>query len=266
MVYHTIRPHNALMPVPLSPDQTTEQNVNESAWCRMVVNQVLSLVLPPEDLENPCLHLLVSEVLSEMIFHNGICGKASEGWLIWEGITKVIYSARPDLARLQQVDLPQIDRLEQFGLLTHDRSQSNLPGQKSKRFGFEALVRGFWAALQTVSLIWNLLRSFAVALMQAPSLPARPTQSQAGKVDSMPAAVRLPSENDAPKIHFDHSGQSHDAAGKTPILGMSIWNCVSTLTHLHQRMPWLTGLTSLMQWLLLYGPGQVCYTDSRIDR
>merc|ERR1711974_222344 len=51
-----------------------------------------------------------------------------------------------------------------------------------------------------------------------------------------------------------------------PILGMALWTCVSKLAHLQERMPWLTGTLSLMQWLLLHGPGQVCCTNSRFDR
>lgn len=266
IVYHTIRPHNALTPVPLSPDHITEQQSNESAWCQMLVNRVLSLVLPPEDLENPCLYVLVSEILSEMIFHNGICGKACESWLIWEGVTKIIYSTRPDLARSRQTDLPQIDRLEQFGLLSRVRSRANSVGKKTRYSVVDTFVRGFWAALQTASLIWLVMRSFAVWWIQAPSLPARLCQSRGVKVETKSATGQLVDKNVVLEAHFDASNHHPGVSETTPILAMSIWRCISTMTHLQQRMPWLTGVLSLIQWLLLFGSGQVCCTDSRLDR
>ena len=231
-----------------------------------MVNRILSLVLPPEDLENPCLYVLVSEVLSEMIFHNGICGKACESWLIWEGITKVIYSARPDLARPQHTDLPQIDRLEQFGLLSRVRSRANSVGQKARYPAVDTFVRGFWAVLQTASLLWIFIRSFVLVWMQASSLPARVRPSQVVNVENKSAAGRLVGENDNLEAHLEIPELHPSGAETKPILGMSIWNCISTMTHLQQRMPWLTGVVSLMQWLLLYGPGQVCCTNSRLDR
>jgi hypothetical protein len=125
MIYHALRPHHALTPIPDSPDELADQQENESAWCQMVVNRALALLLPYDEHQNPCLQVLVSEILSEMIFHNGICGKACEGWLIWEGVTKVIYVLRPDLVPTPQaVDQQPVNRLKQFGLVSKDEDVS----------------------------------------------------------------------------------------------------------------------------------------------
>lgn len=259
-VFHALRPHNALTPIPISPEQATHQQENEGAWCQMVVNRVLSLLLPPEDLENPCLQVLVSDILSEMIFHNGICGKACESWLIWEGVTKILYAVRPDLVPSPPPEPAQIDRLEQFGLLSRVKSASEAPGQKSRRLGFDTIVGGFWATVQLVTLIWLLLRSFVTALTHASTLPARANHPSDGKTGD-------PIEHDgAEGLRPGESVASTSHDEKQPILALRAWPCVATLLHLHDRMPWLTGLLSLMQWLLLAGPGQLCCTDSTLDR
>src|SRR5216117_635801 len=62
--YHSLHPHPALSPVPisLSPDAATEQQKNEAAYRRLLVQGVLAVLLPTEDLENGCLRTLVREI------------------------------------------------------------------------------------------------------------------------------------------------------------------------------------------------------------
>ncbi|KAK5048842.1 hypothetical protein LTR16_010999, partial [Cryomyces antarcticus] len=77
LTYHTLRPHPALSPNPVETDPATvlEQQQNEAAWRRLLVEGILAVLLPTEDLENGCLRTLVTEVLSEMVIGNGIAGK-----------------------------------------------------------------------------------------------------------------------------------------------------------------------------------------------
>jgi len=266
-VFHTLRPHNALTPVPVSPEQIVQQRDNEGAWCHMIVNHVLALLLPPEDLQNPCLHVLVSDILSEMIFRNGICGKTSESWFIWDGITKGIYAVRPDLVSTPQPEPSQTDRLEQFGLLSTSQTTSEGPDHKSRHTVLESLAGGFWHMLQVLSLIWLLSRSFIAALLQAATLPARAQQDSKDRASSPSQNPQL-MEDDAPEGFSSlatSSGPSSQGS-KQPLIAMRVWMCAAKLTHLHDRMPWLTGFLSLVQWLLLAGPGQLCRTDSTLDR
>jgi hypothetical protein len=264
IIYHTLRPHHALTPIPSSPDELTSQQENESAWCQMIVNRALSLLLPYEEHQNPCLQVLVSEILSEMIFHNGICGKACESWLIWEGVTKIIYAVRPDLIpEPQPSEAPQVNRLKQFGLVSKD--DNNAPVRPSKYRPLDVLKQAFWAFLQSLWMAWVLLRSSVTVLMQASSLPARSSHQK-----SVESGSTLNMDT------IDHSGDSDTCtpytsfplsdSRKVPILGMTFWTCLSKLTRLQDRMPWLIGTISLVQWLLLYGPGRLCCTDSRLDR
>lgn len=262
-IYHTLRPHHALTPVPSSPDESADQQENESAWCQMVVNRALSLLLPHDEHQNPCLQVLVSEILSEMIFHNGICGKACESWLIWEGITKTIYAVRPDLIPEPQAsETPQVNRLTQFGLVSKD---DNTPIRQPKYRRLDALNQAFWAILQSLWLAWVLLRSSTTVLMQASSLPARSSHPKSVETESSLNAETIDHSSDLDAVTLHTSSPSSDSR-KLPVLGMTLWTCLSKLTRLQDRMPWLIGTISLVQWLLLYGPGQMCCTDSRLDR
>ena len=74
--------------MPDDASKALEQKENEAAYRQLLVHGVLAVLLPTEDLENSCLTALVGQIFSEMIIGNGIGGKASEPWLLWEGITK----------------------------------------------------------------------------------------------------------------------------------------------------------------------------------
>lgn len=263
IIYHALRPHHALTPIPDTPDALANQQENESAWCQMLVNRALALLLPYDEHQNPCLQVLVSEILSEMIFHNGICGKACEGWLIWEGVTKVIYALRPDLVPTPPpVDSQPVNRLKQFGLVS---KEDGVVHHHTSRGRLDAVSQGFWALVQSLWLGWLLIRSTVVSLLQASSLPIRSSHMQYSKLES---ARRVPIADDSSNLDLTpaESQPLSSDTHKPPILGMALWTCLSKLTRLQDRMPWLTGTLSLMQWLLLYGPGQVCCTNSRIDR
>jgi len=246
-----------LTPIPDSPDDLADQQENESAWCQMVVNRALALLLPYDEHQNPCLQVLVSEILAEMIFHNGICGKACENWLLWEGVTKVIYVLRPDLVPAQPVDQQPVNQLKQFGLVSKDEDATKAkPGRRP----FDALSQGFWDLMQSLWLAWGMMRSAVLLLMQASSLPARTTNAQYSKLDNIADVTSNLDVSSAEEQRLSAASQN------IPILGMALWTCLSKLAHLQERMPWLTGTLSLVQWLLLYGPGQVCCTNSRFDR
>ncbi|KAI9864950.1 MAG: hypothetical protein M1830_006072, partial [Pleopsidium flavum] len=76
-VYHTLCPHPALSPIPDAemPSTVNELQQNEAAYCQLLVQGVLAVLLPPEDLENACLRTLVTDILGELILRNGIGGK-----------------------------------------------------------------------------------------------------------------------------------------------------------------------------------------------
>ena len=264
MIYHTLRPNKALTPLPDNPSTTLEQRDNEIAWAQLLVSQVLPLVLPPEDLQNPCLHVLVSEVFSEMIVFNALCGKASEAWLIWEGVTKLIRALQPNLhsSSAPADDTPSsINKLEQFGLLSSAKSNEKLDQYRPRGGRLDFIDQVFWATLQVMVTAWLLLRSFTIALMHASSIPARRGQVRGTAApDKVRVSAVAPVSRPSPQHTILTSSE------KRPVVSMKVWTCISRLTAIEYRMPWLLGFLSLLQWLSLRGPGELCVTNSALDR
>lgn len=242
--------------MPENSGSLQEQQENEVAWCLLLVDRVLPLVLPPEDLLNPCLDVLVSEVFSEMIFHNGVCGKACEPWLLWDGIAKALQSIRPGNRGPLKVHGSAANSLEESGLLSTARASKPTDHHKSLRGRFDTATQLFWMTIQCVMTLWFLLRAFGMALIQARSIPPR-----ANRVLHRRKALNTPtgSLDDSkllPKQELE----------RRPVISTSIWSLVSELLMLDKRMPWLTGMFSFLQWTALYGPGQLCRTNSTLDR
>lgn len=258
MRYHTLRPHPALEPVPMNSDTSLQQQENEVAWCLLLVNQILPLLLPPEDLQNPCLDVLVSEIFSELIFRNGICGKACEPWLLWDGIAKILRSTRSGAGQRSSDPASPASRLEEHGLLSSVRSSNDDDRSRCPRAAW-TLTGVFWLVVQSLTTSWLLLRSFGLALMQASVIPARTSRP----MDTSGRSPRIPV---ASKRLSDPLNCPVEGIEKQAIIGMRVWGCMSELLSLQRRMPWLSGILSLLQWMGLYGPGQLCCTNSRLDR
>lgn len=229
------------------------------------MSKVLQLILPQEDLRNPCLHALVSEMFAEMIIHNGICGKACESWLIWEGITKLICFFRPNLITQPEAGVP-LNRLEQFGLLSSAEFSAGQNGRSTGRSIFDKTTAAFWSLLYGLMLAWLLTRTFFAALSQTSSL--EPRASHSSKSDA--TGEKLLAE-DYPNAYASPIGTQEEGAymglqTSKPVIRMRAWTCISHFILLPQRMPWLSGVLSLLQRLLLFGPGQLCSMDSAMDR
>lgn len=254
--YLALRPHKALEPVPDGVEASHEQQENEVAWCLLLVDRVLPLVLPPEDLLNPCLHVLVSEIFSEMVFHNGLCVKACEPWLLWDGIAKALQSMRTEGHRALMPQDSATNRLEEFGLLSTASAPKAAARPGSLRGRFEVATQLFWLTVQCVMTLWVLLRSLTTTLMQARSIPPR--------VSRLPhRSKKLGTPNEKP----ESAETILDSGPETrPIFSMTVWCLISRLLLLDRRMPWLTGMLSLLQWAGLNGPGQLCRTNSTLDR
>nr|POE88226.1 pxa domain protein 1 [Quercus suber] len=256
LVYHSLRPHHAMTPPPLDEASRLAQDENEVAWCRLVVTNIIPLVLPPEDLLNPCLNVLVSEIFSEMIFHNALCGKVTEPWLLWDGVTKLLYALVPSSRPPVDPAPRPSSRLDKFGLLSSATRLSGPTTRSTPQRKVDAIGDAFWMAVQYALLAGTLLRSFLTALIHASSLPARP-----GGVSGPDSFIKRRHISDD-----DLENEASSAAGDSrPILSMALWACLCRLTSFEQRMPWLTGVLSLFQWLSLHGPGQICRTNGPID-
>lgn len=181
-IYHTLHPHPALSPVPLEldPSSVLEQEQNEAAWRQLLVQGVLAVLLPTEDLENGCLRALVGEVFSELLVGNGISGKACEGWLLWEAITRIIEILRPDISRKTTTESQPkevVNRLERYGLLASSDELSGEVSNCEMRNHHGAIVPSisalFWMTVQYAFLAYTVLGAIIVALAKSSSLPSR---------------------------------------------------------------------------------------------
>ncbi|KAI9812147.1 MAG: hypothetical protein M1827_004813 [Pycnora praestabilis] len=264
--YHALHPHPALFPVPhpYEPSAVLEQQQNETAYRQLLVQGALAVILPTEDLENPCLRALVAEVFGEMILGNGVGGKACEGWLLWEGIMKIaenLKARRPKGTIDIKEQSRRISRLEEFGLLSSEATAKSPAVIRHSEFqGLTSVSTVFWCMMQYAYIAFTVLRFIVMDVATSSSLPSRsqstsPPQSRTPVIDSdqAPATRGSPPSTKA-------------APPKQPILGMKIWSCISLLFEMDVRMPWLTGFLSLIQWGAIAGYGRVGNTDGTLDK
>ena len=260
-----------MTPVPSEalPGSTVEQRENESAWRQLLVQGVLAVLLPTEDLENGCLRALVAEIFAEMILGNGISGKACEGWLLWEAITRVAEvlqdaaqekDSRPDAKASEQ----SLGRLERFGLLSLSADEQAGPAKPllaSERQDNAPMTPSalFWIAIQYAFLACTAMRAVFVGVATWPSLPARSVTGGGGQ-----SPVEAGHQLQLPQA--DHPTMRRPLASKRPIVSMKLWSCASQIVELSYRMPWLSGLLSILHWGALFGPGRVGAAEGVLDR
>ncbi|KAF2628091.1 hypothetical protein BU25DRAFT_439577 [Macroventuria anomochaeta] len=271
LIYHTLYPHPALSPVPIAavPSTYVEQRESESAWRQLIIQGVLAVLLPTDDLKNGCLRSLVAEIFAEMILGNGISGKACEGWLLWEAIGRIADILQTD--HVQEEDPSsddgaadmELSRLERFGLLPsqveEESGSTSLPVADKSRHEPTSMSASslFWMVIQYAFLAYTALRAVVLTIATASSLPSR---SLAGG----PIPIEESRQSHLPEVESQASTRL--LAVKRPIVSMKLWSCAAQVVELDIRMPWLTGFISMLHCGALFGPGRVGDTDGVLDR
>jgi hypothetical protein len=250
------------------PSSILEQRENESAWRQLIVQGVLVVLLPTEDLGNGCLRALVTEIFAEMILGTGISGRACEGWVLWEAITRIaeVLQDRKEESRPKDTTSEQsLDRLERYGLLAlpaDGRTGSATPLSKSEgrhwvvSMGWSGL---FWTVVQYAFLACTALRAVVMSVATSFSLPPRSGMGPSGQ-----SPVEANRQSKLPEV--EDPAARRPLASIRPILSMSLWSCATQIIELNSRMPWLSGLISMLHWAALAGPGRVGDTDGVLDR
>ncbi len=223
-----------------------------------MVQGVLAVLLPTEDLENDCLTSLVGQIFSEMILGGGIGGKASEPWLLWEGITKI--------AEVIQGQLPKSKaqvRIERSNSDLVDSSPPDSTRRSMKQWEISrSLHKMFWLVLQYGFVTFTAVRFFITTLTTASSLPSR-----IALTTKITGSVFANDHMERPDfISSETSSANRQVQAKQPIMKMKIWSCASSLLDLDARMPWLSATLSLLQWAALTGPGEIGLTDGMVDK
>ena len=269
-IYHTLHPHPALSPVPTDdvPASVLEQRESESAWRQLLVHGVLALLLPTEDLENGCLRALVAEIFAEMILGNGISGKACEGWVLWEGITRIAEVLQTDATKekgpqSEDVSADQsLTRLERYGLLSHEgadaRSKELLDaGQERHERPVSYTAELFWTVIQYAVMAFTAVRAVILCLATSSSLPSRSATSEQSSVEAL-------HQSQMPQT--DPTASRRLLGAKRPLVSMALWSCAAQVVDLDVRMPWLLGIFSMLHHGALVGPGRVGEINGVLDR
>lgn len=251
-----------------------EQQLNEEAWRQLLVQGVLAVLLPTEDLENACLRALVAEIFSEMILGNAVSQKVCEPWFLWDSITTVIQALHPRTAtpetrndQTKLVPATAASRLEQFGLLSAESQHDGVDGFNLNRRRSNAastISRLFWMAVQYMFLASRALWIFAHALATSSTLPSRSKTWLA--VANSYSPLQAERQEGASSKSLSDIPATALADDQRPILDMGIWPMISKIIELDVRMPWLSGLLALVHHGAVYGPGKVADTDGAFDR
>lgn len=188
----------------------------------------------------------MNQILSETIIGNVIANKASQPWLIYEGLSI--------LARNAQRKKRQKGRSE----TTHRRSRSEPIIQTAPPPPTNPISGFLFSLLHWAFLAYSSIRLLVTTLASASSFPPRapPPKGHLTSGDG-------PSDDAGPR---DGSPVSSGAPSKAPVADFRIWACAANLIDLRVRMPWLGGAFSMMQLGLLEGPGRIAGLDGVVDR
>lgn len=257
------------MPSEEVPGTAVEQRESESAWRQLIVQGLLAVLLPTEDLKNGCLRALVAEIFAEMILGNSVSGKACEGWLLWECITKIAEISHTDGAKEEPQSIgtdpdQPLPRLERFGLLAHPKSQeyeSRKPrvatGWRLHKLIIVSISTWFWIIIQFTFLAFTAARAVVLSLVNTASLPSRFIANEQPHIEAQ-------DQSHSPYMHAKTTDQNSRI--KRPILSMRLWSCAAQLADLNLRMPWLLGFISMLHNGALMGLGKVGGTNGVLDR
>ncbi|KAL4911246.1 hypothetical protein BDW74DRAFT_164804 [Aspergillus multicolor] len=232
----------------LDIESVTQQRNNEEIYRRLLMDGVLAVLLPTEDLENACLRTLLSDILSDLILGNQISGKVCEGWFLWDSTTKLLDMLSRDNDGhghgATEAEILRPNQLQQFGLLSstddeNDRLTAPTQSQVSS---------WIWQILQYGFSAYVTLRFIVAGLFRNAFTP--------------PVIPNLRS----PASFVDESTAKYHGTGKRPVLDYRLFGMLSQLLDVPRRMPWLGGLLALFQYFILAGPGKVGDTGSVLDR
>ncbi|KAL4953416.1 PXA domain-containing protein [Aspergillus filifer] len=251
-IYHALNPHPGLSPCPDSFNSRSvpQQQDNEAIYRRLLVNGVLTVLLPTEDLENASLRTLLSDIVADLVLGNEVSGRVCEGWFLWESTTKLLDALSRNSAGHEDdatdTKSTRPDRLHQYGLLSNTNSQSEELASTAQS---QSLVC-FWGVLQYAFFAYMTLRFVVVGLFRNASTAPGILPSRPGSLGSF----------------VDEPSAKPEDVKKRPVLDYRFFGMLAQLLDISRRMPWLGGLLALVQYLILAGPGRVGDSGSILDR
>ncbi|CRK47475.1 hypothetical protein BN1723_007572 [Verticillium longisporum] len=246
-IYHALCPLVPLSPVPKpeDPESAAKQQENETMYRQLLVQGVLAILLPTEDLENECLTALVGQILSELIIGNVFINKLAQPWMLWEImiiLVRVFGKREPEKTTLEEgvaealsPDAPIIE-----------------PESSTRGWSFQGI---FWGVIQWLFMAFTAVQLVVLTLASSPSLPARSTPV-------LDAKSSLAGSGSATKAAKANASKPV----KAPIVTFKLWSCLSSLIELDSRTPWLSGALSMLQFGAVSGPAKLAGLDGPLDR
>ncbi|KAM0610248.1 hypothetical protein ACHAP0_007042 [Verticillium nonalfalfae] len=246
-IYHALCPLVPLSPVPKpeAPESAAKQQENETMYRQLLVQGVLAILLPTEDLENECLTALVGQILSELIIGNVLINKLAQPWMLWEImiiLVRVLGKREPETTTLEEgvaealsPDAPIIE-----------------PESSTRAWSFQGI---FWGVIQWLFMAFTAVQLVVLTLASSSSLPARSTPV-------LDAKSSLAGSGSATKAAKANASKPV----KAPIVTFKLWSCISSLIELDSRTPWLSGALSMLQFGAVSGPAKLAGLDGPLDR
>lgn len=148
-VYGTLSPHEVLCPNgrPLSMVEPGAQHT-ERRYRTSLVLAILGIVLPVDELRNPCLTAMLADVIGDLNL-GSVVEKFSQGSTYWEIIAR--------LGRDDEVHDEKEDRLEKFGLLARKERE----GDAEMAGVLQRFTKGFWTighvVFTLVTVTWAIM-------------------------------------------------------------------------------------------------------------
>lgn len=249
-IYHTLNEHPSLSPIPDPSDAETitRQGENEAVYRQLLAQGILAILLPTEDLENACLRTLVGDILADLILGNEVSGRMTKGWFLWGSVTKIIDVVRQRDNREDDTATTGKGQLQKFGLLSPREAfvRARSPPKTQLR-----IPDWIWNLLQLGYLTFVTLRFIVVGLFRVAI--TGPVTSPSTSTTSTSQTNKNPTPYNNPE-------------GKRPVLCYRTSSMLSQLVDIPRRMPWLSGMLALFQYLIVAGPGRLGDTDSVLDR
>ena len=255
-VYHTLKPHRALSPVPdvSDPASTTKQKESEIIYRQLLAQGILAVLLPTEDLENVCFRTLVCDILADLLFGEIVSDKVCEGWFLWGAGAKLVSEMKTAWAKRKS---------KEGRLRTFDRSPGGndaTDGSGASHKDQSTLSSLLWRALQFCYLTYVGIRFVVSGLFRVASTPSSPMATMPrGSVSTSSPAFSTNPAKDTPR-------STEGSMGRLPVIKYRFFGMLAQLADVPRRMPWLGGLLALIQHQMLTGPGRLGESGGIIDR
>lgn len=243
-----MNPHPAFSPVPepCEPRTIAEQDENESIYRQLLVHGMLAVLLPTEDLENACVRTLVGDILGDLLMGKEISRRACEGWFIWDALSELLGALVDTDRENDETQGSQQGRLAKFGLLSTKEEQAGHVSPKPR----STVSAWIWSFLHAAYLTYVALRFTAIGLFRTASNP---------KPSRLTSTRPMSSGNETPK-------SANSVTANRPVLNYRLYSMMSQLLDLPRRMPWLTGMLALVQYMVVAGPRGIGGKGSVLDR